>query len=372
MSDEIIAPFATNPLRSVHTKSFPLALAELQASLLVTTYQSGKLVILRQQNGVLNTHFRSFPRPMGLASQRGRIAIGCRNDIREYHDVPATCGLLEAVDASTVGGSVRYDACYLPRRSSTTGNVQIHEMAWLGEKLVFVNTAFSCLASTSDRHSFEPIWRPPFIDRLAPGDACHLNGLCIRDGAIRFVTALGTSSEPSGWRQEKRNGGVLIDVAENEVVCQGLSMPHSPRWYADHLWLLESGEGTLGIVDLTKGRYEPVFRLPGFTRGLSFHGSYAFVGLSQVRESATFGGIPLLEYLPEPEQRYCGVWILNISTGEVVGFCRFEEGVQEIFAIEILPGNVFPELINHDPDIIDKSFVLSDAALVDVPERLRS
>ena len=31
--------------------------------------------------------------------------------------------------------------------------------------------------------------------------------------------------------------------------ARGLSMPHSPRWYAGRLWVCESGTGTLGYID---------------------------------------------------------------------------------------------------------------------------
>jgi uncharacterized protein (TIGR03032 family) len=79
----------------------------------------------------------------------------------------------------------------------------------------------------------------------------------------------------------------------------------------------------------------------GFTRGIDFIGPLAFIGLSQVRESAVFSGIPLVERLDE---RTCGVWVVDIQTGETVAFLRFEEGVQEIFAVQILPAR-FPEML---------------------------
>jgi len=125
-------------------------------------------------------------------------------------------------------------------------------------------------------------------------------------------------------------------------------MPHSPRWYQDRLWLLESGDGSIGTVDLNTGKYESIAKFPGFTRGLSFFGPLAFVGLSQVRESAVFSEIPLVERL---EERTCGVWVLNIETGETVAFCKFEDALQEIFAVELLGGLVYPDLINHDAEL---------------------
>ena len=357
-----------DPLRSVHTNTFPALLEQAAGSVLVTTYQAGKLVVLRNDSGVLNTHFRNLMKPMGLAVQGGKLAIGCSIDIWEFHNVPAVCQKLDETDEYK-DGSFKHDACFLPRRSHTTGDIQIHEMAWIDDELIFVNTAFSCLARRSEVNSFEPIWRPKFIDKLLPGDNCHLNGLAVRDGRIRYVTALGETDTPGGWRENKRDGGILIDVDSNEIIASGLSMPHSPRWYQDKLWLLESGQGTFGIVDPNTGRYEPIVELPGFTRGLSFVGPLAFIGLSQVRESAVFSGIPLVEKLDE---RTCGVWVVNIETGETVAFCRFEEGVQEIFAIELLSGTRFPDLVNHDAELIGHSYVLGDDALKQVPDDLRS
>lgn len=370
MDKEMSDP-AADPLRSVHTTSFPAILAQLETSLLVTTYQAGKLVVLRDDGGVLNTHFRNLSKPMGLARDQGRLAVGCSIDIWEFHNVPSVCAKLDASEDYPTNNA-HHDACYLPRRAHCTGDVQIHEMAWSEGELVFANTAFSCLARRSDENSFEPVWRPRFIKQIAPGDNCHLNGLAVRDGKLRYVTALGETNEPGGWRENKRDGGILIDIDSDQIIARGLSMPHSPRWYQGKLWLLESGQGSIGTVDLATGRYEAIAHFPGFTRGLSFLGPLAFVGLSQVRESAVFSGIPLVERLQNAEERTCGVWVVNTETGETLGFCKFEEGVQEIFAVEALPGVRFPDLVNHDPKLLESSFVLSDAALADVPTELRS
>ena len=191
------------------------------------------------------------------------------------------------------------------------------------------------------------------------------------DGVVKYVTALGECDTPGGWRENKRDGGLLMDITTNEILVRGLSMPHSPRWYRDRLWLLESGDGTIGTVDLASGKYEAIAQFPGFTRGLSFLGPLAFIGLSQVRESAVFSGIPIVERLQKAEERTCGVWVLNIETGQTIGFCKFEEGVQEIFAVEVLAGVSFPDLVNHDAELIGRSYVLGDSALAQVPPELR-
>ncbi len=84
-------------------------------------------------------------------------------------------------------------------------------------------------------YSFVPCLRPKFISAIALEDRCHLNGLGVRDGAVRYAMALGATDTPGGWRERKKDGGILIDVADNTMVAQGLSMPHSPRWYAGRL-----------------------------------------------------------------------------------------------------------------------------------------
>ncbi len=215
------------------------------------------------------------------------------------------------------------------------------------------------------------MWRPKFISQLTPDDRCHLNGLGLKDGSPKWVTALGSTDTGGAWRENKKSGGILIDIDTNEVIARGLSMPHSPRWHAGRLWLLESGTGSLGFIDPSSGRYEPIVRLDGFTRGMEMVGNLAFIGLSQVRETAVFSGIQITERLQETE-RTCGVWVVDIQRGQVVAFLKFEEAVQEVFAVALLPGIRFPDLLNDNPEIIGGSFVLPDDALRDVPAELRA
>ena len=257
----------------------------------------------------------------------------------------------------------KYDACFLPRNIHITCNIDIHEMAWTKEELWFVNTRFSCLCTLDVAHSFVPRWRPKFISNLGLGDRCHLNGLGIVEGRPKYVTALGETDSAGDWRANKVNGGILIDIETNEIIKKGLSMPHSPRWYAGKLWVLESGNGSLATVDLKTGNLETVAIVPGFTRGISFCGKLAFIGLSQVRETDVFSVIPITEKIKE---RTCGVWVVNIEIGETVAFLRFEEAVQEIFAVEILPGIRFPEIIKDDDKLISTVYALPDQELAEV------
>ena len=189
------------PLRAAHTPNFPALLRQLGASLLVTTYQAGKLVMVRDEGDHLNTHYRAFKAPMGLALADGgaRLAIGTTIQVWEFRDVPDVARRLEPAGT--------HDACFLPRSSHVTGNVLIHEMAYgAGGELWFVNTRFSCLATLDPESSFVPRWRPPFVTELEPSDRCHLNGLAMVDGKPKYVTALGETNEMGGWRPNKAQG----------------------------------------------------------------------------------------------------------------------------------------------------------------------
>lgn len=343
-------------LRSIHTAGFAKILEDLGISIIVSTYQAHKLVLIRSRQGRIDTLFRGFKKPMGIAVDDHRLAVGGALEIWRFQNVPAVAPKLEPL------GEV--DACFLPRSSHVTGDIQIHEMAWSGSSLWFVNTRFSCLCTLDDVHNFCPRWWPRFITALLPEDRCHLNGLCMVDGTPRFVTALGDGNAPTAWRANKKDGGVLIDIKSGKTVVRGLSMPHSPRWYNDRLWILESGNGGLGYIEPKTWQYKQVRSLPGFTRGLDFYGRFAFVGLSQVRETAIFSGIPITD---RETERRSGVWVVDITCGSVVAYLQFEEAVQEVFAVHVFRNFRFPEIINDDNRITGNSFELPDDALAMVP-----
>ena len=352
-----------DPLRSVYTSSFGEILKQTGVSLVVSTYQAGKVILIRYDpdTETVNTHFRAFAKPMGIAVDANRLSIGGTNTVWYYRNMPAVARKLEPEG--------KHDAAYLPRRIHVTGDIDIHEMAWAGDgELWLVNTRFGCLCTLDADHSFYPRWRPPFISALAPEDRCHLNGLAMLNGRPQFVTALGETDTRGAWRENKANGGLLMEVHTRTILLRGLSMPHSPRWYDNKLWFLESGEGSIALADVRHGTWRTIAQVPGFTRGIDFYGPLAFIGLSQVRESATFSGIPLVERLTE---RTCGVWVVDLRDGRTVGFLRFEEGVQEIFAVQVLPNIHFPEMLEWNDDRIKNSYVLPDDALAEVPEEMK-
>jgi uncharacterized protein (TIGR03032 family) len=351
------APAAPTPtaveFHYTQTDNFANLLSQLNVSLLVTTYQANKLLVVRAAQGGLSTLVRTFDQPMGLAVDGRRLALGTRNQIWVLRNAPDIAPRIEPAGL--------HDGCFLPRSSHVTGDIRVHEIAWAGDELWIVNTRFSCLCTLDPDYSFVPRWRPPFISALVAEDRCHLNGLAMAaDDVGRFskpsyVTALGETDRGGGWRADKAKGGCLIDVPSGEIVARGLSMPHSPRLHERRLYLLESGTGRLLQVDTVTGHGKTVAELAGFTRGLAIHGPYAFIGLSKIRESNTFGGLPIAERLDELK---CGLAVVDLHRGQVVGLLEFQTAVEEIFAVEVLPGVRFPEVLGFQQETIQHTFIV--------------
>ena len=352
MSGQTTAPQPKLELQT--SRQFANFLAEQNASLAVTTYQAGKLFLLgTQPDGRLSVFERTLERCMGMVASPGALHIATLYQIWRFQNV-----LAPGVTHS------QHDAVFSPRMSWVTGDLDVHDMA-LGSdgRPVFANTLFSCIATVSDKDSFAPLWQPRFISKLAAEDRCHLNGLAMRDGRPAFVSVVGQSDVADGWRDHRKAGGCVIDVASNEVVAGGLSMPHSPRWHQGRLWMLNAGTGEFGWVDTDAGRFVPVAFCPGFLRGLSFLGDFALVGLSLPRDNRTFTGLALDAALTSrgAEPR-CGVFVIDLRSGDTVHWVRFSGVVQELYDVVALPGLRRPSAIGFKSDEIRRVLNMGEPA----------
>jgi uncharacterized protein (TIGR03032 family) len=333
--------------RYTQTDSFVELLHQLGATLLVSTYQANKLLAVRASGNGLSTLVRTFDKPMGLAVDGSRLALGTRKEVWFLRNAPDIAPQVEPAG--------QHDACFLPRSSHITGDIGIHEVAWVADELWIVSTRFSCLCTLDPDYSFVPRWRPPFISALAAEDRCHLNGLAIVDARPKYATALGTTDERDGWRADKPHGGCIIDIPSGEFVTRGLSMPHSPRWHEGKLWVLESGTGSVVLVDLATGKRETVATVPGFTRGLAIAGPYAFVGLSKIRPTSAMDGVPLAD---RRDQLRCGIAVIDLHSGQTVASLDFQSAVEEIFDAQLLPGARFPEVVGFQKDSLLNTFII--------------
>lgn len=327
MSDPTPSPEAVTAVRYEHSRDFPGVLAQLGISLLVSTYQAGKVLVLgATPSSSLSITFHNFEQPMGMAISPKSLAIGTRR---------AVWFLSPAKDlAPRIEPAGKYDGAFLARSAHFTGSIACHDLAWCGDELWVTNTLFSCLCTLDSQYNFVPKWRPLFITQLAAEDRCHLNGLAADGTKPRYVTVIDRTDTPGGWRANKATAGCILNVPDGEVVAQGLSMPHSPRLHDGKLWVLDSGRGQLCIVDIATGKLTPVASVPGYTRGLAFHGPYAFVGLSRIRETNVFGGLPIAE---KRDDLVCGVGIIDTRSCRTIATFMLRSGVEEIYDVQVAP-----------------------------------
>jgi uncharacterized protein (TIGR03032 family) len=315
------------------SRGFVDFLATNRLSLALTSYQTGQLMLIGPLlDGRLSVFQRNFVRAMGLTASPQRIHIAAIAQIWRLENVLGPGQLANQQ-------SLHYERLYVPRMAYTTGDLDAHELAVDGkDRLIFVNTKYSCLSTFDPVHSFKPLWKPNFISKLAPEDRCHLNGLAMKDGAPKYVTAVSRCDVVDGWRERRHEGGILIDVETDRIVTEELSMPHSPRLNAGTLWVLDSGRGFLCRVDAKSGKTEQVTFCPGFARGLSFWRGHALVGTSLPRDGA-FKGLELDANIKARDgEPRCGAYIIDTRTGDILHWIRFEGAVRELFDAAFIPG----------------------------------
>jgi len=336
------------------SRGFSDWLAGQGASLALTTYQAGRLVMIgRRPDGGVRAHERRIEQCQGLWTDgRSLWTSGMYALWRFENDMPA--------GAVTPAG---VDRRFVPRESRITGRIDCHDIGMGEDGPIFVNTLFNGLCGISETSSFRPLWKPPFISAWTPEDRCHLNGLAMDGKRPAFVSAVSRSDTLDGWRERRVDGGVIVDVTSGEIVCAGLSMPHSPRLYDGRLWVLNSGRGLFGQVDPTTGTFTPVAFCPGYARGLAFIGRHAVIGLSRPRNNQTFEGLPLdAELAARDAEPRCGLIIVNIDTGVTEAWLRFAHTLDELYDVAVMPGVTQPEMIGFQGDAIKAAITPEPAA----------
>jgi len=385
-----------------YSDNIPKILKELNISLAFTSYQAGRLMLLRSDGENLDINVKSFPRPMGLAVTDDGLTLGTftqiinfqredgllekikqplakiENDITAPRVTPKAEGesdLLHGLDEANeqqvlsaqelqkqerqqkellayqeklfepVDG--RVDACFITRSAHYSGMINIHDIDWGDEGLWAVNSSFSCLCTLEPDYSFVPRWKPHFISELVPEDRCHLNGMALKDGKPAYVTTFSQEDKVGNWRKkDNKFDGTLMDVATNTILVDGLAMPHSPRWYNEQVYFCNSGHGLICSYNPESKETETLAEVPGFTRGMDFYGPIMFVGLSKVRQSDVTRPAPLAK---KYDETFSGIWLFNLEakTGEEreIGQIKFTGNVDQIYDIAVIPGCTFPEII---------------------------
>jgi uncharacterized protein (TIGR03032 family) len=338
-------------------------LLQHRTSFAFSSYQTGQLFLVGvHPNGTVSFNQQNFSRAMGVSWQAGRLYLGSLFQVWRLENM---------LRPGQVGNEV-FDAVLVPRNAQTTGDVDIHEIGVdKAGRVIFVNTKYSCLAALDLTHSFKPVWKPPFISKLAPEDRCHLNGMAMVDGEAKYVTAVSRSDVLTGWRERRHEGGVLIDVQTGRVVTDQLSMPHSPRVHGKDVYALDSGRGQIIRIDAESGAKADIAFCPGFLRGMAIHYNHAIVTVSKPRDG-TFKGLLLdSELKARDAEAWCGVLIVNLATGDIVEWIKLEGHISELFDVAAMPGVKCPMSIGPGTVEIQNS-VTFDPDVNNLPEAVQA
>ncbi|WP_434051161.1 MAG: TIGR03032 family protein [Roseibium sp.] len=302
-------------------------------SLAVSTYQAAKIFLIgnNTETGRISVFERTFARAMGLAASpaANQLWLASQFQLWRFEDFLSREPVMKP-----------YDAIYVPIEGRTVGEVDIHDIhPRPGQPPLFVVSRFNCIATLDAENSFAPVWMPKFIDAVVAEDRCHLNGMAVEDDKPRLVTCVAATNSGGEWREHRRGGGIVIDVESGETVAGGFSMPHSPRLREGRCYLIQSGTGEFGTVDLKDGSFTPICALQGFARGLGFVGDYAIIGVSKPRDERHFGGLALSDRLADANlDPLCHVAIVNLTSGNIEHRLVFDGVVSELYDVAILHG----------------------------------
>ncbi len=340
---------ATNPFDCKYNPQFAELLTKLNISLAISTYQTGKVIFISpHSNDKIIQLPRTFPNAMGMAVNEENLAVATKSELV----VLKNCSNLAKIYPNKKN---TYDSLYMPRATYHTGYLALHDMDFIDNSIVAVNTLFSCLSYINQNQSFTPFWQPPFISSLLPDDKCHLNGMAVENNEIKYLTALGSTDLKQGWRENKTTGGILMEYPSGKIILSGLSMPHSPRIYDGKLYLLNSAQGELIEVNPKTGSSEIVVNIGGFARGMSKIGNYLFIGVSKLRHNSD-----VFSDLPIAKTSYAGVVAVHLPSKTIVSKLEYIMSVDEIYDVKILQNKTRPNILNSDSELLKAAITFDD------------
>lgn len=313
-------------------------LQELGISIVLSSYTAGRVFVFGcQQETIVQSGFR-LKKAAGIAKSGALLAIAGDNGVIVFRHEPRL---------THPQNSELYRSIFYPIREFKTHHLDLHDLAFTQQGLVGVCTGQNCLGQidNADYLQFRSVWQPNFIGDFSFADCCHLNGMATDEqGLVRYVTAFSQSSSSESWRQDVGLGtGLVIDVHTQAHVATGLSMPHSPRWYQGRLYYLNSATEELCCFDPATGHNQLLLKAEGFLRGMDFYDRYAFIGVSRLRKTSSFGFLPIAKRVIKP-----GFVIVDLVKQKIVGDVMLPDGVDEVFDLKVLVESGPVSL--YDPD----------------------
>ena len=347
---------SSKPFYCNYSPQFAELLNKLDISLVVSTYQVNKIIILKSvETDKITQLLRNFRNAMGIAVKGNKLAVSTLNEVVLLKNRPEIAGTYPSKPDV-------YDSIFIPSARFLTGHLSLHDMEFIKDKLVAVNTNFSCLAYIDAEHSFTPFWQPPFISELALEDRCHLNGLAVENDEIKYLTALGKSDTPHGWRPGKMNSGILMEYPSGRIILDKLAMPHSPRLFNGKLYLLNSAQGELLSVNPKDGTSEVIVKLGAFARGMSLHGDYLFIGVSKLRHNN-----PTFADLPIAKTSFSGIIAVYLPNKSIVGSLNYEMSVDEIYDVKVIDNYQSPSILSPDMEVVSRAITTPKGSLWSKP-----
>lgn len=374
MSDDLEKDNEELGFSSTSSANLPKLLEALGISLAITSYQSGRLILVRSDGKNIDTNLKAFPRPMGIYADEERITLGTFTEVIEFKRSDKVLDEIKKGKLDNIGNFSKKvlekdkkkleeleekrdkeleevkkaDSLYLHRAALTTGMINIHDIAWGDEGLWVVNSTFSCLCTLSANNSFIARWKPKFISELVPEDRCHLNGMAMLEGKPKYVTTFNMEDSRDSWSDGRIDYGTLIDIDTDEIVIEGMIMPHSPKVYKGEIYVCESGLGVVWKYNPQTKAKTQIVKLQGFTRGLYFYGGIMFVGTSQVRASEIKNPTPISQ---EYDETYAGIWMINLEDNSIIAYIKFDGEIQQIYDIAVILNSSTPELLDVDSSL---------------------
>jgi uncharacterized protein (TIGR03032 family) len=277
-----------------------------------------------------------LPHPSGIVydAARGVVHVASTRNPNQLLELAPVTGMLPRADRELEAPA---DRPLVPVRSRfLAGATYIHDLALVGGRL-HVNAVGENVVARVDPEGLERVWWPRCVERdgepVIDRNYIQLNSIAAGSSLADSYFSASTdriSARRPGHRNFPVDGrGVVFSGATRETIARGLTRPHSARLHEGTVWVDNSGYGTVGIAG--DGAYEPVTRLPGWTRGLAFAAGIAFVATSRV--IARFR-----QYAPglDVDNAVCGVHAIEVASGEVLGSILWPAGDQ-VFALELVP-----------------------------------
>ena len=314
-------------------------LSEAGIRLIVSREYEHLLLMLGAEKNSPEISYLRLPHPSGIAVDQKNhfVYVASTRNPNQVFTFQPIAGMFFRKEKKNFSLSRVNDKPLIPVRTNFyPGSLYIHDLSVMGEKLYATATGHNMVVELLPKGGYLPRWWPRCVDHKgAPRNEANylqLNSIAagkgIRNSFFSASASAISCNSPRDPDFQVDHRGVIFSAKNGAPICGGLTRPHSARQYQGKIWVDNSGYGEIGYID--GDRFKVVAQLPGWTRGLCFHGGIAFVGTSRI--------LPRFErFAPglNIKECFCGVHAVELKSGNILASLRWPQGNQ-VFAIESL------------------------------------